>query len=379
MRILIAIGVPRRREAGAASVVLNHARELEKRGHQVDCWFLDDILEQSAQSKRFEALVFAVRVSKRIVREKDKYDVVNIHAPWGCVYGKRRKMFSTKGAPPYVLTMHGSEDRYVRMMREEQRKGRAAHFGWTNRLWHWVYHRPMYAASIRTADYGAVVNREAWIGAELKYRVGPGRIRFVPNGVDEQFFLEHDYVAGSPVRLLYVGTWLDRKGIYYLRDAFQRAVQSGTAVSLTVAGCGKTERELRDFFSTSARDLIHVLPFVERERMPQIYAAHDIFVFPSLMEGMPLTLLEAMAAGLPVVTTETCGMADVVEDGFDGLLVRPADAEDLAQAIQRLCENPDLRCQLGRQAQITMRRYTWDHAADKLEKLFALAVAKGKE
>lgn len=379
VKILIATGVPRQREAGAAAVVLNHARELEKRGHQIDCWFLDDVLEQPARPKRLEALIFAARVSKRILHDKSKYDVVNIHAPWGCVYGKRRKMLGTKGTPPYVLTMQGSENRYSEMMRLEQRKGRAAHFGWTNRLWHRVYHQTMYGASIRTADYGAVANREAWISAELEYGVAPGKIQFVPNGVEEQFFMEHDYLPKSPVRLLYVGTWLDRKGIYYLRDGFQIAVQSGTAVSLTVAGCGKKEREIKDFFSTSTRDLIHVLPFVERERMSQVYADHDIFVFPSLAEGMPLTLLEAMAAGLPVVTTETSGMADVVEDGFDGLLVRPTDAGDLAQAIQRLCDNPKLRVQLGRQAQITMRRYTWDRAAEKLEKLFALAVAQKQD
>ncbi len=91
MKILIAIGVPRQQEAGAAGVVFNHARELEKRGHTVDCWFLDDVLLGRAGSGRFDALIFARRVAKKILQDRQAYDVVNLHAPWGCVYGVWRK------------------------------------------------------------------------------------------------------------------------------------------------------------------------------------------------------------------------------------------------------------------------------------------------
>ena len=78
MRILIAIGVSRQKEAGAAGVVLNHAAELTKRGHTVDCWFLEDVLERPAKPKRFEALIFARSLSRRIRGAPGKYDVVNL-------------------------------------------------------------------------------------------------------------------------------------------------------------------------------------------------------------------------------------------------------------------------------------------------------------
>jgi len=107
--------------------------------------------------------------------------------------------------------------------------------------------------------------------------------------------------------------------------------------------------------------------------MPEVYASHDIFVFPSLMEGMPLVLLEAMAAGMPVVTTEICGMADVVEDDFNGLLVPPADSERLVEATERLCESVELRKRIGQQAQQTMRCYTWTHVVRKLEMVLSSA------
>jgi glycosyltransferase involved in cell wall biosynthesis len=112
--------------------------------------------------------------------------------------------------------------------------------------------------------------------------------------------------------------------------------------------------------------------------MPAVYAEHDIFVFPSLSEGMPLTLLEAMAAGMPVVTTETSGMADVVEDGFNGLLVPPADTESLVEAIERLLRSADLRKRLGQQAQETMQRYTWELVTRKLEEVLTSAAQNGE-
>ena len=378
MRILIAIGVSRQKEAGAAGVVLNHAAELGKRGHAVDCWFLEDILERPAKPKRFEALIFARGVSRRIRREPGKYDVVNIHAPWGGVYGRWRRAARAKDAPPYVLTMQGSEERYVEMMRMEDRKGRAWNFGWKNLLWHRVYHQRMYDRSIKTAEYGAVANREAWICCELKYKRGPGRFWFVPNGVEERFFIPREFPEKSAMELLFVGTWLDRKGVYYLADAFGLVAKKNACVRLTVAGSSAPADEVKKLFSAELRERVSVIPFVRREDIPEVYARHDVFVFPSLVEGMPLTLLEAMATGMPVVTTNTSGMADVVEDEVNGLLVPAADAEKLARGIERLCESVDLRKRLGLAGQQTMRRYTWERVAEKMEAVFALAVGSTK-
>ena len=354
-------------------MVLSHARELKKRGHEVDCWFLEDVLDKPARPKRFEALIFAVALAKRVLQSRGKYDVVNIHAPWGCAYGAWRRVLHPRGAPPYVMTMHGSEERYVQMMRLEDRKGRATNFGWKNRAWHRFYHQTMYDASIKTAEFGMVVNEE---GRQLAERIGkskPGRFQFVPNGVDEMFFAPHEYADKPVTRLLYVGTWLDRKGVFYLAEAFQRVAKSIPGARLTVAGSLASEDFVVPFFAPEVRDRVSVIPFVARTEMPALYAMGDIFVLPSLVEGMPLTLLEAMAAGMPVVTTNICGMADVAEDGVNGLLVPPADAERLAEAIKILCNSRELRKQLGEHAQETMRRYTWDRVVTRLEAVLLAA------
>jgi len=374
LRILIAIGVPRAKEAGAAGVVLNHAAGLVKRGHTVDCWFLEDVPESATGRKRFEALRFARGVSRRIRQEPRKYDVVNIHAPWGCAYGAWRRRSGAKSGPPYVLTMQGSEERYVEAMRAEHCKGRAWNFNWKNRLWHRAYHQRMYDRSIKTADYGAVANREAWICAELKYKREPGLFWYVPNGVEERFFIAREFSEKAACELLFVGTWLDRKGVYYLADAFSLVAKQIPNARLTVAGSSVPADDVKKTFAAEVRERVRVIPFVKREEIAAVYAEHDVFVFPSLVEGMPLTLLEAMATGMPVVTTNTCGMADVVEDGVNGLLVPAADAEKLARGIERLCASIDLRKRLGLAGQETMRRYTWERIAEKMEAVFVLAM-----
>ena len=373
MKILIAIGVVRQREAGAAGVVFNHAEQLQKLGHQVDSWFFDDVLPSPRWPARFRDLEFAAAVSSRLRRQPQQYDVMNLHAPWGCVYGLARKWFPLPELPPYVFTMQGSEERFARAMKLESKKGRAVNFAWKNRAWHRLYHQTMYDFSISTADYGAVANREGWILSELKYGHPFGRIWYVPNGVSDNFFLPRQFVDTPANRLLYVGTWLDRKGIRYLADAFAALAARSPEIQLTVAGCIIAENQVKSYFPAAIRNRISVHPFLPRGAMPALYDSHDIFVFPSLVEGMPLTLLEAMAGAMPVVTTNTCGMSDLIDHEANGLLVPAADAVALAKAIERLRNSPELRRDLGVRAQETARRYTWDRIARQLEQVFQLA------
>ena len=376
MKILIAIGVLRQREAGAAGVVFNHAEQLEKLGHQVDCWFFDDILPSPRWPARFRDLEFAIAVSSRIRRQPRQYDVVNLHAPWGCVYGLSRKWFPSVELPPYVFTMQGSEERFARAMKLEHQKGRTANFAWKNRIWHRLYHQNLYDLSISTANYGAVANREGWVLSELKYGHPPGRIWYVPNGVNENFFLPRQSADAPANRLLYVGTWLDRKGIRYLADAFVALAARSPEVQLTIAGCIIPEEQVKAHFPAEIHNRISVLPFLSRDAMPALYAAHDIFVFPSLVEGMPLTLLEAMAGAMPVVTTNTCGMSDLIDNEKNGLLVPAADPAALGKAIDRLRNSPELRRTLGLRAQESARQYTWDRIAPQLEQVFQLAESR---
>ncbi len=369
--------VPKRREGGAAGIIYNLAQELEKRGHEIVTLFQEDVLDSPVFPRRLEELYFATKVAFFISRAPQRFSVVNIHAPNGFVYGHLRRLPRFQPNPPYVMTIQGVEERYGHAMRREAKKGRAWHFAARNRLWWRAYHLARYRWSIRTADAAICANREAWSYLQARYNLDSERVWWVPNGVEDRFFVSRQYSTPASPRLLYVGSWLDRKGIYYLRDAMTALADKSPGLKLTVAGCFADSATVKSFFAPPARPQVDVIPFVPSEELPGLYLQHDIFVFPSLMEGMPLALLEAMATGMPVVTTETCGMVDVVEHEVNGLLVPPANAEALIEAILRLSESAELRKRLGQAAQETMRRYTWDQIARKVERVFELAVQDG--
>jgi glycosyltransferase involved in cell wall biosynthesis len=370
MRILIAACVPRQREGGVATIIYSLGEEFQRFGHSVTYAFREDIFAGKKEQTRLEGLVFAVRIARKILRSPEKYDVVNLHAPIGWVYGLLRKVLRRKRWPRYVMMMHGLEERYVYEMKREASRGRAWHFGLRNRIWHRLYHMPSYRFCIQTAEGAVVSNREAKNTLEVKYKRDSRRVWFVPNGAAESMFLTRNYSARGPLRLLFVGSWLDRKGIYYLVDALAPLAEKIPEIQLTVAGCAAQPEEVRGYFDEAVRSRVEVVPFIESGEMPEVYRAHDIFVFPSLVEGMPLALLEAMASGMPVVTTDSCGMADMVEDGVNGLLVLPANADALVAAVSRLCRSPELRRSLGQTAQLTMRRFTWEKVARRFEDIF---------
>src|SRR5208282_2338992 len=337
-------------------------------------WFFDDLLPFPRWLARLQELDFAFAVSRRIRKNPAQYDVVNLHAPCGSVYGLSRRLFRSTALPPYVFTLQGSEERYAVAMRFEAKKGRASHFAWKNRVWQRLYRQTMYDLAISNADFGNVANREGWILSELKYSHPPGRIWYVPNGTNPEFFQPRSFVDSDALRLLFVGTWLDRKGVFYLVESFAQLAPRRPQLSLTVAGCTLPEEEVRARFPADLHERLKVLPSVNREAMPDLYATHDIFVFPSLVEGMPLTLLEAMASAMPVVTTNTCGMADIVENGVSGILVPSADSAQIAAAVESLCNSMELRKSLGSAAQQTARRYTWAAVTLKLEHVLRSAV-----
>jgi glycosyltransferase involved in cell wall biosynthesis len=373
MRILMISGVPGKAEAGVAGIVYNLAKELRDLGHSLKPVFFEDLLPQQKWPLRFRTVEFAKRISDYARQVRSEYDVINIHAPFGFWYGWQRRR-SPQAGPPYVMTMHGLEERRNYAMGREAEKGRAEYFRWKNRVWQRLYHMPTYRWSFETADQCIVTNREALLFLQLRYNLPPDRVWFVPNGVGPEFFHVRSFSGGNATKLLFVGTWIDHKGIYYLAEAFEKVLRAVPEARLTIAGCLEPEEKVRRCFAPAAQAALEVWPFVARAEISSLYAEHEIFVLPSLMEGMPLVVLEAMASGMAVVTTESSGMIDLIEDSHDGLLVIPGDTESLATAITKLCFDGGLRERFGRAAQEKMKRYRWSRSAQRHEAVFNRAM-----
>src|SRR5437016_1397083 len=370
MEILMASGVPKRREGGVAGVIYNLGRELERLGHHLTYIFQEDLIEPVRVSQRFKDLIFSLRLSRFIAENRKKFSIVNLHAPTGFPYGMRRRLWRSANYPPYVMTLHGLEERRVHVMSREVKKGRAWNYSLENRLWHRFYHQPQFRWSRRTADGAHTCARDVWATLQLKYNLDSDRVAYIPHGVEARFFIERDFHPSERVRLLYAGSWLDQRGIFYIRDALRNLAARLPGLTMSFAGCGVPPEEIQRFFGTELSGHVIVHPVVAADHMQKLYADHDVFLFPSLMEGLPSVLLEAMATGMSVITTETCGMPDVVENEHNGLLIPPANARAIEEGILRLVGSVELRKKLGVAARETMKRYTWERAAKQLEALY---------
>jgi glycosyltransferase involved in cell wall biosynthesis len=163
------------------------------------------------------------------------------------------------------------------------------------------------------------------------------RVSVIPNGIDFQLYCDVDRnisTEASRLRLLYIGRLDREKGLLELFDALQRAGRQGVKLQLQVAGGGPDEAFLKA--QVERLGLGKVVRFsgpVFNEAKLALLAAADVFVLPSWSEGLPYALLEAMAAGLPVIATRVGAIPDVMTDKVHGVLVPVRDAPAIAAAI----------------------------------------------
>lgn len=171
----------------------------------------------------------------------------------------------------------------------------------------------------------------------------------------------HKRADTAPLTVLWLGQVVLRKGIQYLLEAARR-LRSRNVRFLVAGPTGISSQAL-----ASAPPGVTFLGPVTRDRASQLYRTADVFVLPTLSDGFAITQLEAMAHGLPVVTTPNCGR--VVTDCADGRIVPAGDADALASALDALASDRELREAMGKQAELTARNYSVDRLADRLEEL----------
>ena len=163
-------------------------------------------------------------------------------------------------------------------------------------------------------------------------------------------------------RVLFAGAAVRRKGIHVLAEAAR--ILAARAPEIEVMVAGPVHPMVRDHPGARALRFLGRLP---RSAMREAFAGADVFALPTLAEGSATVVYEAMALGLPVVTTAAAG--SVIEDGIDGVIVPERDAEALADALERLVEDRRLRDAMGAAARETMRRHSPERRASALRAL----------
>lgn len=183
------------------------------------------------------------------------------------------------------------------------------------------------------------------------------RIETVPYGIGDHWFA----ISPQPIvgRVLSVGSVGLLKGHHYLAAATQILERRGFRGEARVAGPWSSNRPPNGIFHGPK-----YLGQIPREEIAAEYARADVFVLPTLCDSFAVVQLEAMACGLPVVTTPNCG--SVVRDGVDGLIVPPRNAKALADAIERIVTDRALRAEMSANAKTRAREFTWHHYGQRL-------------
>ena len=209
--------------------------------------------------------------------------------------------------------------------------------------------------------------------------IGKDKFELIYNGIDSKEFLptasrkdirdklnfrEGDFILGA------VGALTIQKGHYYLIQALSLLVKRYPNTILLVVGTGELKEELQEIVrKLSLQENVRLLGL--RRDISDLLNCMDVFVLPSLWEGLGIALLEAMLMGLPVVASSVDGILEIVENGKNGILVPPGNVEALSNAIDELIENPQLRQSLGKAAkEHILEKFEVRQYIHKLENLY---------
>jgi phosphatidyl-myo-inositol alpha-mannosyltransferase len=197
--------------------------------------------------------------------------------------------------------------------------------------------------------------------------------RVIPNGIDfPRFHARYrplEQLADERPTVLFVGRLEKRKGLKFLLRAWPKVLERQPNARLVVVGRGRPLEGYRRFAARqgwSPADVVFA-GYVPAEDLPRYYQSCDVFCAPNTgQESFGIVLLEAMAAGAPIVASDIAGYRDVVADGEQGLLVEPKNPGALADAVSRLLANPELRARLRRAGQEKARAYDWPRVATQV-------------
>jgi len=318
------------------------------------------------------APAFALAEARQVARLHSRYRYDIIHANWVIPNGAVAAFVAARIRRPLVVSLHGSDIFFAR-----QHAALGALAGWTFR----------HAAAVTACSPELRADAIA-LGAD------PDTLRLVPWGADPQRFAvtpaTRDCMRAElglrpdQLVLLSLGRLVKKKGIEYLIQALPDIVRVAPDTVCLVAGSGPEAGPLAQLATELgvARHLqfLGAIPWPET---PALYAAADIFVAPSIhdergnVDGLPSTILEAMAAGRPVIASEIAGIGLAVADGVHGLLTPERDVEALARAALALIQDSELRGRFGANGRERVRReLNWATVAHTLSDIYAAGLSR---
>lgn len=283
-----------------------------------------------------------------------KPDIIHVHHIMINSWAARfiRSIYGTK----YVLTSHGSclhtiskDRRYFRLTRDALRAANAI--------------------TVVSGDTRSKLLKTFGSSLSAKTRTIPGGIRLSlfpeerpVEQIKKRFGFDHEKVA------LFTGRLISEKGVEYLVRAASKI--KGRVV---IAGDGPQRKRLEELIGLLKLNNVTILPYLHKyEEFIDLYYIADVFVSPALWdEPLGLTIIEAMASKTPVIVTRKGGVTMAVKENVNGLFIRPRSSLEIANAVNKLFDNDNLRRKMGEKGRAVIKeRFTWAKIAERFDKLY---------
>lgn len=204
---------------------------------------------------------------------------------------------------------------------------------------------------------------------ELAFRTYPVKgIKVIPNGVDLSHFNLKEEKSSDSFKFLFVGRLIVRKGVIYLLKALSELIKLDIKCTLFIVGEGPDFSRLKRFCVDEKIDqYVEFIGSVNNEIIAAVYQQANVLILPSLVESLANVVLEAMASGLPIITTDT-GAAELLDD--NGIMIPPHNAEKLKEAMIKLINSPELTSRYAVRSRILAEKYSWTRVAEEYVSIY---------
>ena len=300
--------------------------------------------------------VKAYRMLRKIV-EKEQFDLIYCHTPVGAMLARLAGISARKKGTKVIYMAHGF------------------HFYSGAPLLNWMIYYPAEKFLSRFTDGLITINQEDYRRAQ---KFHAGKTILIPGvGIDLDKFQKKEPtrqeirnklgIPDGKIILMSVGELTKRKNHMVVIDALARLKEYD--ILYVICGDGPLKARLRaKAEELGVRDRVKLLGF--RKDIAELHKAADIFVFPSLQEGLPVAVMEAMASGLPIVASRIRGNEDLLQNNRGGYLVKAQDSEQLAEVISKMIKAPEQRAKMEKRNLEIIRHYGQETVLQKMKEFF---------
>jgi len=302
--------------------------------------------------RKFEVLEWLFKANNQLKKLQSENDYDLAHAFFGfptgwLTYRHRKKL-------PYIISLRGSDVPGANPRLWLEYKLLAGMF---RKIWK--------NADSLVANSGGLGHRAMRFAPSLNYVV-------IPNGIDTNRFTPSQKRPDlKPLKLINVGRLTQVKRLDLAIQAIHRARNSGMDVEFTVVGNGNLMDKLKNLAEKlGIADYVHFIGWLEPDEIPQCYQNHHVFVLTSISEGMNNAMLEAMASGLPIITTACEGTQELVND--NGIIVSEPTPENIAKAIIETAKDSAKYDRMSALSRKIAEQYSWANAAEQYLRLYTV-------